>query len=174
MSNTILLSVFAPDRTGLVAAITATLFDLGANLASTNFSVLGNAAEFTAVAEIPVDVSFDDIQNDLRQIEVLENAKITISPFDMKTTADPTGQVTHKIAVSGGDRPGLIARLCEVFVQFKANIVRMNAERVPSIAGDQYIVSFFVWLPEDTAQTCLATISNTAGGLNLSCTWENI
>ncbi len=174
MSNIVLISVFAPDRTGLVAAITATLFDLGANLASTNFSVLGNAAEFTAVAELPTDVSFNDIQNDLSQVEILENAKITISPFDMKTTADPTGQVTHKITVSGGDRPGLLARLCEVFVQFKANIVRMNAERVLSITGDQYIVSFFVWLPESTAQTCLATISNTAGGLNLSCTWENI
>ena len=37
----VLVSVFCPDRTGLIAAIAGRLFDLGANLGDTSFTVLG-------------------------------------------------------------------------------------------------------------------------------------
>jgi glycine cleavage system transcriptional repressor len=67
----------------------------------------------------------------------------------------------------------LIARLSEVFVQFGANIVRLNAERIDAPGGgSQYAVIFAVFLPEGSAQSCLATVANTAGSLALSCQWE--
>ncbi|WP_135078366.1 amino acid-binding protein [Terasakiella sp. SH-1] len=172
MTSTVLVSVFCPDQTGLVASITGNLFDLGANLAATTFTALGTGAEFTAVAELPEDVSIDDIQNDLEKIDVLNGAQISITPFTLEPNQGPHGRITHRITVSGGDRPGLIARLCEVFVQFKANIVRMNAERLVSGTQDQYIIRFSVCLDDDKADKCLATIGNTAGELKLDYHWE--
>jgi predicted amino acid-binding ACT domain protein len=86
----------------------------------------------------------------------------------------PSGRVTHRITVSGGDRPGLIARLSEVFVEFKANIVRLNAERIVATDATQYAVIIAVSIPEENVRSCLATVANTAGGLGLNCEWEEL
>ncbi len=172
MVSTALISVFSRDKTGLVASITGCLFDSGANLAATTFTVLGTGAEFTGVAELPDDISMEEIEDDLKSIGLLDDAQISVKPFTLEPTHGPSGHITHRISVSGGDRPGLIARLCEVFVEFKANIVRMNAERLPGKDEDQYIIRFAVWLSEDKADKCLATIANTAGELHLTCAWE--
>jgi len=75
---------------------------------------------------------------------------------------------TKKIGIltAGGDRPGLIARLSEVFGSFKANIVRLDAQRVPE--QGLYVPPLAVAIPERD-EACLNTVANTAGELNLSC-----
>ena len=55
----VLVSVFCPDRTGLVSAIAGRLFEIGANLGDTSFAVLGAGAEFSAICDIPAHVSAD-------------------------------------------------------------------------------------------------------------------
>ena len=49
MHNAYLVSVLSSDKTGLVSAISGCLFDLGINLGSTSFTILGSGAKFTAV-----------------------------------------------------------------------------------------------------------------------------
>jgi len=41
-----LVSVFCPDRKGLISDIAGRLFELGGNLGDTTFAVLGEAAQF--------------------------------------------------------------------------------------------------------------------------------
>ena len=84
----------------------------------------------------------------------------------------PAVKVTHRIEVSGGDQLGLIARLSEIFAQFGANIVRLDAQKLPDAEGGRYVTRFAVSLPPDRAQTCLATIANTAGSLGLESSAE--
>jgi glycine cleavage system transcriptional repressor len=174
MSYTALISVFCPDRTGLVAAIAGRLFDMGSNLGDTTFAVLGTGAEFTSVCELPDDVAPEAVEAELRRLPELEAAVITVGRFDLEPVHGPAGHVTHRIVVSGGDRPGLIARLCEVFVQFKANVVRLNAERIPTPGAGQYDIDIAVSIPGDGAASCLAAVTNTAGELGLACHWEDI
>ena len=171
MSQLAVVSVFCPDRTGLVAAIAGRLFDLGANLGATNFAVLGTGAEFTTVAEFPDAISHDEITGELRQLPELEDAEISVTAFTLDPLHGPAGQITHRITVRGGDQPGLIARICEVFGEFKANIVRLNSER-----GDDgsYAVRFSVFIPERAVEACLATVANTAEGLQLVCSFETL
>jgi glycine cleavage system transcriptional repressor len=167
--NTVLISVFCSDRTGLVAAITGSLFDLGVNLGDSSFAMLGAGAEFTSVCELPEDVPVAGIEAALTALPELSSARISVRNFDLDASPGAAGRITHRVVVSGGDRPGLVARLSEVFGQFNANIVRMDAQRLP----DQglYVTRFAVSLP-DRAETCLATIANTAGELHLSCQIE--
>ena len=84
----------------------------------------------------------------------------------------PSAHITHRIEITGPDSPGLIARLSEVFVGFGANIVRLNSERIPGTSGARYTTRIAVWVPEDKAKACLATVANTAGELRLACRWE--
>ncbi len=164
--TTVLITIFCPDRTGLVSAITGRLFEIGANLGDTSFAMLGSGAEFTSVCDIAADVAAADIEEDLAQLPDLAGARIAVRPFELDTAHGPQGRITHRIVVSGGDRPGLVARLSEVFGQFNANIVRMDCQRVPE--QGLYVTRFAVALTERT-ESCLATIANTAGELNLAC-----
>lgn len=169
MINKFRISIFCPDQIGLISAITDRLFDLGINLGDTSFAVLGSGAEFTLVCSAPEDITSDEIHHQLKELPVLTNAEVSVKPFSLKETHDSTAQVTHQILLEGGDNPGLVARLSEVFVEFEANIVRLNTEKIPLESGDQYLINFSVWIPEAVRETCLATVENTANSLRMNC-----
>jgi glycine cleavage system transcriptional repressor len=59
----------------------------------------------------------------------------------------------------------MITCLSEVFIEFKANIVRLVAE---SSNDGGYAMRLSVYIPENTAAACLATVKNTAEGLQLT------
>ena len=171
--QTLLVSLWCADKTGLVAAVTGRLFDLGANLGDTTFAVLGGGAEFTSVCDVPDHASPKDVEAELRALpEVGPKAKLNVEPLDVSPVHGATGRITHRITISGGDRPGLLARLSEVFVQFGANIVRLNSERIPDASGGRYVTRIGVAVPENVTERCLATIGNTAGELGLDCHWR--
>jgi len=113
------------------------------------------------------------LRDDLAALPDLAGARIDVSPFGLDAQHGPTARITHVVSVSGGDRPGLIARLSEVFNQFKANIVRMDAQRVPVAGGSRYVTRFAVSIPDASVEACLNTVSNTAGELGLSSAWES-
>lgn len=173
---TFLVTAFAPDRTGLIADIAGRLFEMGANLGDTTFAVLGSAAEFSSVVEMPEGSTPDAVQADLKLLPELAAARIEVLPFEMNPHHEPQGHITHRIAVTGGDRPGLIARLSELFGQYHANIVRMNAQRIPGpdggTDGSVLVTRFAVSIPPESEQACLASAGNTAGELGLSFDWE--
>ena len=167
----VLISVFCPDRTGLVAAIAGRLFDVGANLGDSSFAMLGGGAEFSSVCEIPPDLTPAEVEAELTALPVLAGARISVRAFELEAAQGPLGRITHRVVVSGGDRPGLVARLSEVFGEFQANIVRMDAQRVPE--QGVYVTRFSVSIP-NRVDACLATVANTAGELNLSCHVEEV
>jgi glycine cleavage system transcriptional repressor len=168
------VSMAGPDRLGLISAVTARLFDLGANLADTNFAVLGTGFEFNAVCDVPGDVKLDDIAAELRALPQLAGAEVSVTPFTHAVTQAANARITHVIDVIGGDRPGLVARLTEAFQDYDANIVRMNTVRLPG-SGDRadYVTRFEVSIP-GRAESCLAAIDNTAQQLTCTCTWRAV
>ena len=179
MALTALVSIIGPDRVGLVSSITGRLFDLGANLGDTSFAVLGGGAEFTAICEFSAgSMDLETLERELEDLPQLDGAEVTVSRFDLASMHPPSETITHTVTVSGGDSPGLMARLCEVFEQFNANIVRLNSERVPGGSSQQgahqYVISAAVAIPSDAANTCLATIANTAGELGLDYDYTEV
>lgn len=171
MASTALISIICADRTGLIAAITGRLYDLGANLGDTTFAVLGGGAEFTTICELPDGLSLEAVERDLGALPELAGARLKVRSFGFQPVHGPTARVTHRIKIVGDDSPGLIARLSEVFVGFGANIVRLNSERIPGGSGAKYLSRLDVSIPEGKAESCLATVANTAGELRLSCKW---
>ena len=174
MANDVRIAISCPDRTGLLAAITGRLFDLGADLGDTSFAVLGEAAEFACVAALPTALGPEETAAELAKLAELADADIAVAPFTLAPVHSETGQITHRIEVRGADRPGLVARLAEVFAEFGANIVRMDSEHIPGGGEGDYLIRFEVWLPPARAASCLAAANNTAGSLGLSCVSEAV
>jgi len=172
MASNALISIICADRKGLVADIAGRLFDLNLDLGDTTFAVLGGVAEFTCIAEVPAGLSLKQIEKDLQHIPDMADARITVASFDMRAVHDRSGHITHRIEVDGPDRPGVIARLSEMFGQFGANIVRLNSERIPAKGHDRYVTRFAVAIPPRRAAACLAAVANTAGELRMTFRWE--
>jgi len=167
MPQVALVSILAPDRVGLVAAIADHLFASGVNLRDTTFAALGQGAEFTSVCELPDTLALPELERGLTEIEALAGAQIRVVPYAFDHQAGPMDLITHRVEVSGGDQLGLIARLAEIFAQYGANIVRMDAQKLPESEGGRYVTRFALWLPAPQAEKCLAAVTNTAGGLGL-------
>ncbi len=174
MSTPFRISIFCPDKIGLISAVTGRLFDLGTNLGDTNFAILGTGAEYTAVCTVPDTVSKSEIEEQLRALPELKEADIQVVPFKMQISHAAIANSTHRIIVEGGDSPGLVARLTEVFVEFQANIVRLNTEVIPRETGDQYRIDIYVYIPSSSMQACLATVENTASALQMRCLVESL
>jgi len=169
-----LVSVIGPDNVGLVSSISSRLFDLGANLGDTSFAVLGGGAEFTAICEFSTEMNLEALLTELSALPALKESEIKVSRFDYSATHPISESITHIVNVSGGDSPGLMARLCEVFEQFNANIVRLNSERVLIDDRAQYIITTAVSIPDDHVKSCLATIGNVTGQLGLNYDYSDV
>jgi glycine cleavage system transcriptional repressor len=168
MPHIALVSILGPDRVGLVAAIADHLFSVGVNLRDTTFAALGKGAEFTALCELPGSLTIEELEHGLVAVEALAEVQIRVVPCAFDHQAGPMDLITHRIEVSGGDQLGLIARLSEIFAQYGANIVRMNAQKRPESEGGRYVTRFAVSLPPAQAEKCLAAVTNTAGELRLT------
>jgi glycine cleavage system transcriptional repressor len=174
MHNVYLVSILCPDRTGLVSSIAATMFDLGMNLGSTNFAVMGGGAEFTAVCTSEADVSKETLRETLAAQTDLSGATISVTDFKFDTATAPNADVTHRITIQGGDHPGLVAQLTETFVEFDANIVRLNADCLTENGNRRYLIQIAAWIPPDREHACLASISNTASSLQMQCSYAKV
>ena len=133
----------------------------------TSFSVLGGGADFSAVCELLASLDIDEAQQSLATLDMLAGAEVTVRTYSFDSHHGPEGDVTHRITVTGGDQPGLVARLCETFVEFGANIVSLNAGPLAEQQG-RYVVRLAVSIPAQSAGACLATVGNTAEALGLS------
>jgi glycine cleavage system transcriptional repressor len=173
MAGLAFVSILCLDRIGLVSAIADHLFEAGVNLRDTTFAVMGKGAEFTSVCELPEGVTAKRLESGLRSLPELQGAEVRAVPYTFDAAPGPTGRITHRIEVSGGDQLGLIARLSDIFTQHGANIVRLDAQKLPEAEGGRYVTRFAVWLPDDRADSCLAAVANTAGTLGLTSRAEN-
>jgi len=174
MPTIVLVSIICPDRVGLVSAISGLLYDLGVNLGDTTFAVLGGGAEFTAVCELPDSLDLEEMKKELSGLDELHDADVTVTNFNLSPIHAESAHITHRIVLQGGDRPGLIARLCEVFGQFNANIVHLNAGKHRRSGAEIFRVRMEISVSDENADGCLAHVANTAGELGLDCSWSAI
>lgn len=171
----VLITITGPDQVGLISAITGRLFEMGGNLNDTSFAVLGTGFEFSAVCDIPGEVIPEQIEASLKPLDGLSGATVRVEPFGLGGEQAENARITHRIEISGGDRPGLIARLSEAFLDYGANVVRMNSVRVPGAGGRAtYITRFSAYIPEGRETSCLAAIGNTAQQLQCEASWEKV
>lgn len=168
MPSLALVSILSPDRLGLVAEIADHLFTIGVNLLDANFAALGAGAEFASVCQIPDGMSLPEVKAGLAALPELRDAEIRVVPYRFDPKPPEGNRITHRITVSGGDQLGLVARLADVFRQNGANIVRLEARKLPDEDGGLYVTRFAVAIPPDREDVCLAMIANTAGTLGLA------
>jgi glycine cleavage system transcriptional repressor len=173
-SNTFLISVMGLDRVGVVSAVTSYLFEIGANLADSAYAVLGKGFEFSCVAEFEAAGAAEEVEDGLKSLELLAGARISVTPFQFDLVHGESGRITHTVEITGGDRPGLVARVSEVLVDYGANIVRMSSRRTASDEGFDYRTRFAINVEGARLDALKNALSNTAGSMRLNCSLEAV
>lgn len=172
MTTPVRIAFLCPDRIGLVAAVAARLFDFGADLGDISFTVLGESANFTAVCDIPADLDLETLERELKGLEQLKDAELTVSRFKIPSLKAVGGAVTHRLVLTGGNRPGLIARLSEALIDYRANVVHLTAEVIPGGTNENYVIAAAVSIPSEKTHACLATMDNVAQQLSMTLSVE--
>ncbi len=173
MQPILLISIVSPDKVGLIAEVAGELYGLGANLGDTSFAVLGAGCEFSCMAEFPDGVDAEVVEDALGTLPSLSEAELRVVSLPFSPDHQDSAEISHIIEIDGGDRPGLVARLSEVFQEFGANVVRLNARRrLVGPGPGVYLTTFAVSMPPGRAEACLAAVHNTAGQLNLTCRYR--
>jgi glycine cleavage system transcriptional repressor len=171
MTYAVRVSVSCRDRPGLLASVTARIFDLGGNLGDTSFAVLGSQAELASICELPTDVSVQEAERELRSLPGLAEAEVSVVSLARQPVRSEGGQVTHQFEVHGSDRPGVIARLAEGFAEFGANVIRMDSAWHPDGKEGKSVARFELAIPHDRVETCLSAAINTAESMGLE--WQS-
>ncbi|MGB8275397.1 MAG: ACT domain-containing protein [Alphaproteobacteria bacterium] len=172
MADNALISYLGPDRPGLISKLTGRLFELGGSLGDVTFAALGRGAEMTLLYELPKGQTVDTLRQDLSALPEVQSGEFKVNEFVLKPVAGPASRITHRIILSGGDRPGLVARIIKILDEHGARVVRMNAERLIGATGDQYIARFAVSVRHERAPGCLAGVVSLAGELGLTFRYE--
>lgn len=170
-----LISIVGKDSVGVISAVSSYLFDIGANLADSSYAVLGEGFEFSAIAAFGAVEDTGEIAAGLSELELLAGARIEVSPFDFATARGETATISHTVEITGGDRPGLVARISEVLVDYDANIVRMSSKRHVDADGEaHYRTRFAINVSDERKPALEAALVNTAGSLRLVCTVDPV
>ena len=169
-TSIILVEILAADRAGLVHEVSDVLFGLGANLADTKFAVLGEGCRFASLVEVPSGTVLSDLEQQLAEVPQLESAEIIVRDYPYSASRQATGKITHRLAIDGGDRPGLVQRISEALVDMGVNIVRLDAHQEDHQSGRRYVTGFALYIPPEAVQQVDNAISNISGSLRLQAT----
>lgn len=170
-----LITIIGRDQVGVVSEVSGYLFDIGANLADGSYAVLGQGFEFSCVATFVQNTELADVEAGLSTLPTLEDARITIAPFTFDLDRGEAAHISHVVEITGGDRPGLIARMSEVLMDYDANIVRMSSKReVDENGAAHYRTRFAINAANARFDAMSSALYNTAGSLRLECKIETI
>jgi glycine cleavage system transcriptional repressor len=126
--NKAILSVLGHDRPGIVAAVTAILFDLNCNIENVSQTILQTEFSGSFIVAMPQHLGLDDLHE--RFVEKLTpmGLHVHIEPLLKKEVAPTTRQSEpFVITTKGPDRLGLVAGISEVIAGYGVNITNLQA-----------------------------------------------
>ncbi len=148
------LSVMGPDRPGIVAGISESLYRLGCNIADSSCAML--AGEFAMILIVSHLKPFTKAQlmEELRPAG--ERLGMTIGVRSLQTGEEqrrsPDGEICQ-ITVYGADQPGIVYRVTSALAARRINILDLNTKLVGSDEEPVYVMLLEATLPEGVALT---------------------
>jgi glycine cleavage system transcriptional repressor len=126
--NKAILSVLGHDRPGIVAAVTAILFDLNCNIENVSQTILQTEFSGSFIVTIPQNLCLEDLHE--RFIENLTPMGLHVhieSLLKKKVALAARQSEPFVITTKGPDRRGLVAGISEIIAGYGVNITNLQA-----------------------------------------------
>jgi glycine cleavage system transcriptional repressor len=143
----IVVFILGPDRPGIIAAVSKTLFEQGCNLEDVSQTIL--QAEFMAI----FIASMSDAKNEDTVLAALWSAVkpmglfVYLAPLARTGAAQQTPGEAFIITTIGPDRPGLVAGVTEVLARYGINITNLKAVSRAEHNLQNYVVIYEIDIP---------------------------
>jgi len=166
MSKTVVF-VLGPDRPGIIAAVTRSLFERGCNLEDVSQTSLQGQFVGIFVAATSGRGGDEALLGALRGR--LDPLGLSVELREVAAAgAPPAAAEPYVITTVGPDRPGLVAGIAGLLAEFGANITNLRAIARDRGAGQEYVTFYEVDLPAAVAGGAFrAALRARAGELGL-------
>jgi len=146
MANYALLSAIGKDRPGIVAAVSAVLFEAGCNIEDSTMARLGG--DFAIMLMLRLPAGFTSQQLAQRLTETQRRLQLTVNVTDIPPEeVEPQAEsARYLILVYGSDKPGIVAKLTSLLAERNVNITNLRTSVIQR-AQPLYVMTVEVELP---------------------------
>ena len=175
MPTTAVISILCRDRMGLIATVSETIVDMGGKISDMTASVLGKGIVYVAISLWPdKEPPIADIQDRIHELPGLGGADVQVNTFELLPfSIESIERGTHRIRCRRlNDNRGDLGALSGTFADFKANLVRVHAERYMTVNGWEFTITLEAIIPDEETKACLEALKKTAKRLGYALEWE--
>lgn len=134
------VTVLGVDRPGVIAAVTGSLADCGANIQDSTMTLLGGHVAMMLL--VTGDLSAEQLSKHLSTPELV----VTVSAVEARRDfGSPGSGLGYVLTVHGPDRPGIISAISAVLASVGGNITGMSTR----LTGRLYVLIADVDLPAE-------------------------
>ncbi|KGA09031.1 MAG: hypothetical protein GM45_3080 [actinobacterium acAMD-5] len=123
------ITVFGTDRPGIVATITSTLAESGANIEDTSMTLLQGHFAMTLIAQIEIDAQALEAK---LATALGEDLTVSVSKVRPDQTTGALG-TSYVLTVQGGDKPGIVAAVTKIIAKHQGNITDLTTRLSQSL-----------------------------------------
>ena len=160
------VTVLGVDRPGVIAAVTGSLADCGANIQDSTMTLLGGHVAMMLL--VSGDLSPDELTKQLSVPDLVVTASAVEAYRYFRGQSDGLGYV---LTVHGPDRPGIISGISAVLAADGGNITGMSTR----LTGRLYVLIADVELPENVDVAALMRrLAAVGAGLDSEITFRPV
>lgn len=145
----IVVFVLGPDRTGIIAEVSKTLFDQGCNLEDVSQTILQRQFVGIFIASMADNGNEDEVLSALRGRISPLGLFVHLRLMEEELAACWQTGEPFVITTLGPDRPGLMAGVTEVLARYGANITSLRAVSRGEESHHDYVMIFEADIPSE-------------------------
>jgi glycine cleavage system transcriptional repressor len=157
------MSAIGRDRPGIVAAVTAVLFEHGANLEDSQMTILRGHFAMMAVVHAPDGTDRERLAGDLDRVASRLGLE-ALSLRDLGGLGTGATDPTHTVTVYGADHPGIVHAAADALAELDVGITDLNSRLVEGDGERLYVLMIELALPDDVdagdVEEALAEVAN--------------
>jgi glycine cleavage system transcriptional repressor len=124
----VIITVTGPDRPGIIASISETLFKQGCNIENISQTCLQFQFAGICVVSVPEDLSPDDLYDVMNNELSDQRLHVHINAFEEDMKSHEQAQTEPFVVTTRGpDKKGLVARISRVIADSDINITNLTA-----------------------------------------------
>ncbi|NIQ38653.1 MAG: hypothetical protein GTN81_08685 [Proteobacteria bacterium] len=128
------ISAIGKDRPGIVADVAELIYKTGCNMEDSSMTILGNQFALLTLLSGKGEEVVHKLASGCKRLERDKNLTILFTPIDSLEihATQPTKGRTYRLMAEGLDKAGIVFKVCRILAQYKANIVDMKTQFLPS------------------------------------------
>ncbi|MBU1172245.1 MAG: ACT domain-containing protein [Proteobacteria bacterium] len=170
----IIITIIGPDKPGIIASVSDTLFKKGCNIENVSQTTLQSEFAGICVVSIPEDLTIETLRESMNKDLEGKGLHVHIKALEDAEPALKESAESFIISTCGPDKKGLVARISKVIAEAGVNISNLKAVFEGGTNPDRNIMIFEVDVPGWVdVQALSVTLKHLASELNLDLTLQH-